>query len=331
VFDSDFASQASKGDSVRVDGAVGYFDGVFQVSGVSSGALTETISSGNPLPSPQEISLFEAMSNGEEYESELVRISNFAVDGGGNNTFQGGVPAGLYDVSTSDTSSTLLVTENSELVGEEVPERATFQGVLSQFNDGGEGADEPDEGYQLLGLETGDLVGIENLLAVDFEDGSLDPMSVFNVTNGNGWALDSFEGNSYAGANAFGGSEASNSWLITPALNFNNFNGETLTFRNAKNFDDEGLDQPLRVRVSTDYDGSGNPENFTWTDVTDRVENFSEGSFNYVSSGQIDLSDGTFQASEVYVAFQYRSSGTGGGSSEEQQVDDISVSGTPQN
>lgn len=331
VFDGDFASQVSRGDSVRVDGTVGYFNGVFQVSGVSSGALTETISSGNLLPSPQEISLFEVMSSGEEYESELVRISNFAIDDGGDNTFQGGVPAGLYDVSSTDTSSTLLITGASGLVGEEIPDRGTFQGVVGQFNDGGDGSDEPDEGYQLLGIDASDVIAVENLLAVDFEDGSLAPMSVFDVTNGNGWAIDSFEGNSYAGANAFGGSEASNSWLITPALNFNNFEGETLTFRNAKNFDDTGLDEPLRVQVSTDYDGSGNPENFTWTDITSRVENFSEGSFNYVSSGEIDLTDASFQANEVYVAFQYRSSGTGAGSSEEQQVDDITVSGTPNN
>lgn len=170
-------------------------------------------------------------------------------------------------------------------------------------------------------------IGAIEIFFEDFEDEELSPMTVANVTNGNGWGVGSFEGNSYAVANAFGGPEASNSWLITPALNFNNFEAETLTFRNAKNFDDGGLEHPLKVKVSTDYDGSGNPENFTWTDITDRVENFSQGSFNYVSSGEIDISDAQFQADEVYVAFQYESSGTGGGSSEEQQVDDVRVVG----
>ena len=171
-------------------------------------------------------------------------------------------------------------------------------------------------------------IGAIELFFEDFESQEeLAPLSVFNVTSGNGWSLGSNGGNSYAGANAFGGSEASNSWLITPALNFDNFEGETLTFRNAKNFDDGGLEQPLQVKVSTNYDGSGNPENFEWTNVTNRVQNFSEGGYNYVPSGEIDLSDTQFQAETVYVAFQYQSSGTGEGSSEAQQVDDIRIVG----
>lgn len=172
-------------------------------------------------------------------------------------------------------------------------------------------------------------IGAVEIFGKDFSDEELAPMTVQNVTNGNGWDIGSFDGNAYAIANAFGGPEASNSWLITPPINFNDFQDETLTFRNAKNFDDGGLENPFQVKVSTDYDGSGNPEDFTWTDITDRVENFSQGDRNYVSSGDIDLSDAQFQANEVYVAFQYQSSGTGPGSSEEQQVDDVRVTGRP--
>lgn len=169
-------------------------------------------------------------------------------------------------------------------------------------------------------------IGAIEIFFKDFEGGSLSPMTVFNVTSGNGWGTGTFENNSYAVANAFGGSEASNSWLISPAINFNNFEGETLTFRNKKRFDDGGEEQPLEVKVSTDYDGEGNPENFNWTDVTDRVENLAQ-SESFVQSGEIDLSDAQFQASEVYVAFKYTSSGTGPGTSEEQQVDDVRVVG----
>lgn len=170
-------------------------------------------------------------------------------------------------------------------------------------------------------------IGAIEIFFKDFEDGSLGPMSVFNVTSGNGWGVGSFENNSYALANAFGGSEASNSWLISPAINFNDFEGETLTFRNKKRFDDGGDVPPLQVKVSTDYDGSGNPENFTWTDITDRVQNLAAEGEGFVASGEIDLSDAQFQADEVYVAFQYQSSGTGPGTSEEQQVDDVRVVG----
>jgi hypothetical protein len=172
-------------------------------------------------------------------------------------------------------------------------------------------------------------IGAIEIFFKDFEGGSLGPMSVFDVTNGNGWGVGTFSGNSYAVANAFDGSEASNSWLITPAINFNNFEDETLTFRNKKRFDDGGEEQPLQVKVSTDYDGSGNPESneFTWTDITDRVQNLAAEGEGFVASGEIDLSDTQFQGDEVYVAFQYQSSGTGGGTSEEQQVDDVRIVG----
>jgi hypothetical protein len=178
--------------------------------------------------------------------------------------------------------------------------------------------------------ETNELTGGIGAIELFFEDfegqEDLAPLTVFNVTNGNGWGLSSFNDNQYAGANAFGGSEASNSWLITPSFNFTNFEDETLTFRNKKRFDDGGEEEPLQVKVSTDYDGSGNPENFTWTDVTDRVDNLAQGE-SFVPSGEVDLSDAQFQGDEVYVAFRYQSSGTGGGSSEGQQVDDIRIVG----
>ena len=157
VFGSDFANSASKGDSVRVDGEVGYFNGLFQVSDVSNGPQTQVLSSGNALPAPQVVSLSDVVNNGEGYESELIRVENFAIAAGGDQTFRGGVPAGLYDISTQNASSTLLVTGSSGLVGEPIPDRGTFQGVLGQFNGSGGGGDEPDEGYQLLGIDAGDI------------------------------------------------------------------------------------------------------------------------------------------------------------------------------
>jgi len=215
-------------------------------------------------------------------------------------------------------------------------EEGATRSIELDIMDGEENEDREDGTFVLQGVEGATIgspdrftasIGAIEIFFKDFQDEELDPMTVVDVTNGNGWGLGSNDGNFFAAANAFGGSEASNSWVITPDLNFNDFEDETLTFRNAKNFDDEGLEEPLQVKVSTDYDGSGNPENFTWTDITDRVENFSEGGYNFVSSGEIDLSDAQFQAEEVYVAFQYQSSGTGGGSSEAQQVDDVRIVG----
>jgi hypothetical protein len=324
VFDSDFASQASRGDSVRVDGSTTFFSGLFQIEGASSGALTEVFSSGNPLPAPQTVTLTDIVSNGEEFESELIRAENFAIDDGGDQTFQGGTN---YTI-TDDTTSTLRIPGGSELEGEDIPERANFQGVLGQFNNFGD----PDDntGYQLLGLKTEDLEAVQTPVSVDFDDDTLPPMTAVSVASNEDWGTSDAGGAPnapVAAANGFGGSEPANDWLITPAINFNDLEGETLQFLNAKGFDDSGR-RGLQVKVSTDYDGSGSPENFTWTDVSDRVT-FSSGNDTFVNSGRVDLSD--FEGQEVYIAFQYRSSGTGPGGAARWQVDDIVVSGFPAN
>jgi hypothetical protein len=252
----------------------------------------------------------------------------------------------LYADGASSTSPSDFGLESSRNVGNGFvagrvvfPDTATTgntQTLTLDIADEEENEDQEDGVFVFQNVTNASVGGINELTVAigaieiffnDFSSESIAPLSVVDVSNGNGWGVGSFEDNYYAGANAFGGSEASNSWLITPALNFNSFEGETLTFRNAKNFDDGGIERGLQVKVSTDYDGAGNPENFTWVDVSDQVENYSQGGYEYVSSGEIDLSGSQFQGEEVYVAFQYISSGTGAGSSEEWQVDDIRVVG----
>jgi hypothetical protein len=118
-------------------------------------------------------------------------------------------------------------------------------------------------------------------------------------------------------------------------MDFSAFTNESLTFISAVGFDDTGLDRGLDVLISSDYSGSGDPNAATWTDISSRVQfaqdsdkpgdsNFSD----FVSSGTVDLSDASFQGTEVYVAFRYTSSGTGQGDTEQWQVDDIVIEGT---
>jgi hypothetical protein len=181
-------------------------------------------------------------------------------------------------------------------------------------------------------------IGAITVLSEDFSDESLDPFSAVSVASGNDWQTDTppVDNAPVAEANGFGADEPSNDWLISQAFNFNQLEDETLSFRSAKGFDDSEI-RGLQVKVSTDYDGSGNPENFTWTDVSDQVtfpqnEDKPSGSnfTPFIDSGRIDLSGTDFQSDETYVAFHYRSSGTGGGSAANWQVDDIILrSSTP--
>ncbi|MCF8379544.1 MAG: choice-of-anchor J domain-containing protein [Bacteroidales bacterium] len=95
-----------------------------------------------------------------------------------------------------------------------------------------------------------------------------------------------------------GGAVENEDWLISPAMNLNNYTNEVLTFYNAQNFDTP----PLECKVSTDYNGGGDPYTATWTNIT---FNLSPGFYEWVSSGEIDLSG--FNSNAVYVAFVYTS------------------------
>ncbi len=204
-------------------------------------------------------------------------------------------------------------------------------------------ADEDEEGqesgvFALQGLSGGarlgepstltltiEAEGTQTLVSESFDDEDLAPFTAVNVAGSANWGIgsrDDTPNSPYAEANAFGADAPSNDWLISPALDFTSVGGETLTFLNATNFDDAGLDgEALRVLVSTNYDG-GDPTAADWTDISDRVT-YSGGGFEFVSSGEVDLSD--FDGEAVYVAFQYISTGTGGGSSELWRVDDIVI------
>jgi hypothetical protein len=181
-------------------------------------------------------------------------------------------------------------------------------------------------------------IGAITVLSEDFSDEELAPFTAVSVASNENWELGNppVDNAPLAVANGFGGNEPANDWLISPAFNFNQLQDESLTFDNSKGFDDGGL-RGLQVKVSPDYDGESNPENeeFTWINVSDQVTfaqtSQQEGNFTpFIASGDIDLSADSLQSDETYIAFQYRSSGTGPGEAAAWQVDNILLrSSTP--
>mgnify|MGYP006426734365 CR=1 FL=1 len=166
------------------------------------------------------------------------------------------------------------------------------------------------------------------LLAEDFSDDALAPFTAFSVASDKDWGTSSDDNPPnapYAAANGFLGDEPSNDWLISPAIDMASAEDETLTFRTAKEFDDSG-GRGLNVLVSTDYSGSGDPTAATWTDISDRVTFATD--LTFTESGEIDLTDAAFQETDVYIAFQYESSGTGSEDTERWRLDDIALTGT---
>jgi uncharacterized protein YdeI (BOF family) len=177
IFDSSITGETVQGDEVRVDGTTAYFNGLFQLSSVGTDGL-EVNSSGNDLPDAQTVTLNELSTGGEEYESELIRVLDFTIDDGGATTFAGGEN---YPVTDASGSLTLRIPSGSELEGETIPETANFLGVLGQFNGEGGGADEPDNGYQLLGLIEGD---VQNAALVTIDEARQEALGATVLTEG---------------------------------------------------------------------------------------------------------------------------------------------------
>lgn len=159
--------ELAQGDEVRVDGQTGFEDGAFQLSSVDFDAST-VLSQGNALPDPQPVDFDTLETNGETLESELVTVqAPFTIDRQGDEVFQ------ETEYSIEDTSIPLVIPAGSGLVGDTIPTPlASFQGVVDQSNGGGPGADEPDQGYRLLGVGAEDVQGAEFTIAEARERGT---------------------------------------------------------------------------------------------------------------------------------------------------------------
>ncbi|NOX84706.1 MAG: DUF5017 domain-containing protein [Chlorobi bacterium] len=152
----------------------------------------------------------------------------------------------------------------------------------------------------------------------DFESGTLGTWTAYNVTGSQVWENYEYGGNKFARMSGYeGGSNENEDWLISPQMNMTGFTTVTFNFSTAMNY--TGPD--LQLFFSSDYDGVGDPNNFTWIDFTDQAA-WSDGSWNWVPSGDVDLT--SMAAESSYVAFKYTSTAD---QSATWEVDDILIFG----
>lgn len=259
----------------------------------------------------------------------------------------------LYADAASETDPSDFNLEGSEQVGGGLvagqvvfPDTATTGNTQTiELNIQDDEPNEPrEEGIFVLQQAENATIGSTSQLAVTigaiqvfFEDfseglGAFSDVSLQSVTT---WETSS-QGNPdsapYAVASGFQGGSGvpANDWLITPACDFEALEDETLSFLNAFGFSD--TIRGLSVKVSTDYDGGGDSTSVAdanWTDVSDQVT-FSEGDFEFVESGDVDLSAAEFQSESTYIAFQYESSGTDSGQAKDWQIDNVTLTSSSQ-
>jgi hypothetical protein len=127
---------------------------------------------------------------------------------------------------------------------------------------------------------------------------SLGEFLVVSVIGEQGWELSGFGGSVFAEMSGFDGAPLNNDdWLISPEIDLTNATEPEFHVRTAKKFG--GPD--LEVLVSSSYE-PGVPDLGDWTELTVPL---SQGDYNQVNSGPIDLS--SYAGETVRIAFRYLS------------------------
>lgn len=195
----------------------------------------------------------------------------------------------------------------------------TVIGVLSVFN----------SDIQLYIRDMDDLIGFDtsgtfpqNIFADNFNTAPTADWTIYSVASNLNWGHNSSE--SCMEMNGYGADVASNDWLITKAINLTGVTDPFLSFKTWTQYTDGGTAIPMKVFISTDYAGSGDPTSSTWTQLTATFP--AAHSQVWTSSGQVDLS--SYIGQTVYIGFQYTSSGTASNSSSKWRMDEFAVKAT---
>ncbi len=217
------------------------------------------------------------------------------------------------DIEDCDKNSVSIRTSGyANFAADTVPSgKGTLIAVLGSYNN--------EYQLKLNSLDDVDMDGERcidpNVLSQDFATGFDDWIEV-SVEGDQVWEIASSFGNPAPCATISGyddGNYANEDWLISPAFNANEHETLLLSFETACNY----IGSDLEIYISTDYSGSGNPNNANWTQLSAEL---SSGSWNWKPSGDIDIS--SYNGANVYVGFKYTSSTSTGKTWE---IDNIKV------
>lgn len=140
------------GDRLRITGTLAEFNSLKEITPINS---FEVLARDNALPAAQLVTLAELASNGEAYESELIRVEGLRINAAGEAVFAANKTYALRDAS--DTTGVVVLrtpaSSDTKIAGVSIPTGAfALEGVLGQFS-----ATNPAVGYQLHPILAADI------------------------------------------------------------------------------------------------------------------------------------------------------------------------------
>ena len=220
------------------------------------------------------------------------------------------------DLDWSDGSAAVNVAYGAEAYTfENLEANQEYHFCIYPYTNGGANIDYKTDGTPPEATATTADITVIN--SESFDDG-LGTWTPYNVSGDQEWYQSSYGERTFAKMSGYdNGSHANEDWLISPGMDIANFQSVTFNFTTATKYDGPAL----QLFYSTDYDGSGNPNDFTWNEITDQAA-WSDGNWNWVESGDVSLTD--YLADGFYLAFKYTSTDE---HSATWEVDDILVYG----
>ena len=205
------------------------------------------------------------------------------------------------DNDTDASDGNVAYSTNGTTVSfEQLPANSTFTFAIFPYTNSGENIDYKTDGtYPTASVTTQNVTCI---FTSDFANG-LSPFTAYDVEGDQSWTTGSYDGIPFAKMSGYANStnNANEDWLIFPDIFAINdvSEGFTVSFMNAYNYDGD----PLKVYISEDYDGISDPNEFSWTDITNNFE-WSAGNYAWVTTNHTFNTEGM---SHFYFAFKYTS------------------------
>ena len=211
------------------------------------------------------------------------------------------VPVDGTPVPDSDLAKNVPYGLNG-IVFEGLQPNTTYHFAIFPYTNSGANIDYKTDGSYPTATVTTEEVYV--LLYEDFDD-DLGVFTAYNAYGDQEWHQGTHQGTTYANMNGYaeGAAHQNEDWLIGFAEipNGISFNEIWVDFSTAMKFDGD----PLRVAISTDYDGISDPSDFEWEDITDAFD-YSTGNYEWVESGVFDVAD-IVASHSFYIAFIYTS------------------------
>ena len=227
---------------------------------------------------------------------------NYLVMASATNDFTAPVDADPVDDDTdiSDGSAVLNITYGQQSASfSGFSAGATYYFTIYPYTNGGSDIDYKTDGEAPTAEVTMPDVSVINFN--DFGDLTFGDWTTKSVIGAEAWETMEYNGAQFAVMSGYNNGAVDNEdWLISPVFNTQSYHDVEFSFSNALGYSGA----PMKVMLSQDYDGSSDPNDFTWVDLSEDFT-FSDGNFSWVESGILNID--LFSNTTLYLAFKYTS------------------------